>query len=159
MKSQDGQKIIDINETTLSFTITGKSYECFDELSNDLDSIISFLNLCSISNVKRLAIRKINIVEFENNENPSEILTYLLNPDLVGENVFCLINDYYPNPNPNGTITLEWINNQNEMVSVEVGNSTFSYFVELSSEDVQFFNKKNINEREAKKLSEYIQVL
>ena len=77
--------------------------------------------------------------------------------DLVGEKTFCSINDYYPNPN--GTITLEWKNNQEEIVSVEVGNNTFSYFVELSSEKAQFFNKKNINDKEAKKLAEYIQVL
>ncbi len=77
--------------------------------------------------------------------------------DLVGEKLFCKINDYYPNPN--GTISLEWKNNLNEKVSVEVGNDTFSYFVELASKEVQFFNKQKINSKDAQMLAEFIQVL
>ena len=56
----------------------------FEKLSNDLDNIISFLKLYFISNINRLSIRKINIVEFKNDDDPSKILTYILNPDLVG---------------------------------------------------------------------------
>ena len=77
--------------------------------------------------------------------------------DLIGENLFCKINDYYPNPN--GTITLEWTNKLNEKISVEVGNNSYSYFVNLSSKEVQFFNGQNINSKDAEKLAEYIQIL
>ena len=84
MKSENGQRIIDINETSLSFTIGGSSYISFENLIEDINNIISFLDLCNIDSVKRLAIRKINIVEFKNNENPSEILNFLINPNLVG---------------------------------------------------------------------------
>jgi len=83
MKSENGQRIVNINETGLSFTIGGSSYISFENLISDLNNIISFLDLCNISSVKRLAIRKINIVEFKNNENPSDILNFLLNPNLV----------------------------------------------------------------------------
>jgi len=93
LKSEDGQKSIEINETTLSFTITGKAYKCFDNLSKELNNIVEFLKLCSIQNINRLALRKINIVEFKNNDNPTDILTFLLNPDLV-----CQLNSF-PNRN------------------------------------------------------------
>ncbi len=89
LKSEDGQKSIEINETTLSFTITGKAYKCFNNLTDDLNNIVSFLKLCSIQNVNRLALRKINIVEFKNNDNPTDVLSLLLNPDLV-----CQLNAY-----------------------------------------------------------------
>lgn len=77
--------------------------------------------------------------------------------DLIGEKTFCSVKEYYPNPN--GTISLEWENNQNEIVSVEIGNKTMSYFVELSSKNVEYYNKININGKEAKKLSEFISTL
>ena len=84
MKSENGQRIIDINETGLSFTIGGSSYISFENLIQDINNIITFLDLCEINSIKRLAIRKINIVEFKNNENPSDILNFLINPSLVG---------------------------------------------------------------------------
>jgi hypothetical protein len=77
--------------------------------------------------------------------------------DLIGENIFCTVSDFYPNPN--GTITFEWENSENEIVSLEVGNNTFSYFVEMASLDIMFFNNKSINAKEAKKLSEFIQAI
>jgi len=77
--------------------------------------------------------------------------------DLIGEKLFCKIKDYYPNPN--GTISLEWVNNLNEKISVEVGNNSYSYFVELASKEVQFFNKQKINSKDAQILAEFIQTL
>lgn len=77
--------------------------------------------------------------------------------DLIGEKTFCSVKDYFPNPN--GTISLEWENNQNEIVSVEIGNKTMSYFVELSSKNVEYYNKININDKEANQLTEFINSL
>ena len=45
MKSENGQRIIDINETGLSFTIGGSSYVSFENLLIDINNIISFLGL------------------------------------------------------------------------------------------------------------------
>src|SRR5690606_27065497 len=36
-------------------------------------------------------------------------------------------------PNPNGTITFEWENKDKEIVSLEIGKDTFTYFVDFSS--------------------------
>lgn len=77
--------------------------------------------------------------------------------DLVGENLFCTINDFYPNPS--GTISMIWKNNSNEIVSLEVGNKTMSYYVELSSQEIQFVNDAKINTKEAIKLSEFLKIL
>ena len=90
-------------------------------------------------------------LEIESATNSIQLL------DLIGENTFCTVSDFYPNPN--GTITFEWHNSENEMVSLEVGNNSFSYFVEMASSNVLFFNNKSINATEAKKLSEFIQAI
>ncbi|WP_026775208.1 hypothetical protein [Polaribacter sp. Hel_I_88] len=90
-------------------------------------------------------------LEIESATNSIQLL------DLIGENIFCTISDFHPNPN--GTITFEWENSENEMVSLEIGNNSFSYFVEMASTNVMFFNNKLINAKEAKKLSEFIQAI
>jgi hypothetical protein len=77
--------------------------------------------------------------------------------DLICESIFCEVDIYYPNPN--GTITFEWENLENEIVLVEIGNDTFSYFVELASMDVKFFNNLPINAKEANKLAGFIQAI
>jgi len=91
LRTQDGQKIINISEESISFTISGKQYLSFNNLTNELEKISSILDLCSIKNINRLAIRKINIIEFKNTENPSEILNFLINPNLIGNL------DFFPN--------------------------------------------------------------
>jgi len=77
--------------------------------------------------------------------------------DYIGEDVFCTVTNYYPNPN--GTITFEWENNENEVVSVEVGNQTFSYFVDMSSMETKFFNNVKLNAKNTQTLSKYIQAI
>lgn len=84
LRSQDGQKIINITEELISITISGKKYLNFDDLTTDFEKISKTLDLCSIKHINRVAMRKINIIEFKNNENPSEILDFLLNPNLIG---------------------------------------------------------------------------
>lgn len=77
--------------------------------------------------------------------------------DLIGENAFCTVREFYPNPH--GTITFEWDNTESEIVSVEVGNESFSYFVEMASKEVQYFNNKLINAKEAKELKSFIEAI
>jgi len=83
LKSEDGQKSIQISDTRLNFTVSGKAYKCFSDLNSELVKIGEFLELCSIKNVVRLAIRKINIVEFKINDTPTDVLSFLLNSELV----------------------------------------------------------------------------
>lgn len=84
----------------------------------------------------------------------ANILTLM---DLIDENVFCTVDDIYPNPN--GTISLSWNNHSGETVSLEVGNETLSYYVALSSQETLFFNEIKINGKEAEKISKQIERL
>lgn len=62
-------------------------------------------------------------------------------------------------PTPNGTITMSWVNKSNETLSVEIGNNTMSYFLELNSQKPQFFNEIDINSEEANRISNFIRSL
>ncbi len=77
--------------------------------------------------------------------------------ELIPENVFSKIDDYYPNPN--GTISLSWVNKVGETVMTEIGNVSMSYYVKLSSQEPIFFNDVKINSEESKKFSKFIQAL
>lgn len=77
--------------------------------------------------------------------------------DLVGDEIFCRTTNFFPNSN--GTITFEWENEEEEIVSVEVGNEYFSYFVEMASQEPLFFDKIPLNGKETKKLAQYIKAV
>lgn len=83
LKSEDGQRVMDITETSLTLRVGGPAYESFGRFKENLDKFKDFLDLCGIDEISRLAIRKVNLVEFKNNENPSDVLKLLLNPVLV----------------------------------------------------------------------------
>lgn len=134
-------------------------------VSDDIANYNNFINFISKQNITKyslitriLSFKSLNEswdghgsfpLEIESASNAIKLM------DLIGEKTFCRVNDFYPNPN--GTVSFEWINTEKEVVSVEVGNKTFSYFVELSSMKVQFFNNKKINATESQKLAEFIQ--
>jgi hypothetical protein len=81
----------------------------------------------------------------------------LLLLDSIGENVFGNVDEVYPNNN--GTITFTWENESEEVVNIEVGNKTMSYFVDLKGMETSFINNVEIDDEEANKISEYIQLL
>lgn len=62
-------------------------------------------------------------------------------------------------PNPNGTITLEWENNLDEVISLEVGKDTFTYFVDFNSLETKFYNKQAVSFENIKILKEYISAI
>ncbi|CAN5173581.1 hypothetical protein BH23BAC1_BH23BAC1_40810 [soil metagenome] len=77
--------------------------------------------------------------------------------EIIGEDLFCRIDDIFPNPN--GTISLKWINDLKEKISLEVGNATMSYYVSLTFSKPLFFNDIKINSNETKEISKYINQL
>lgn len=91
MRSNDGQRILSIDNSSLSYTIGGKSYTSFDDLKSDLELLNSFFELTKINKVKRVAIRKINIIEFVVNNNASDFLAHLISPELLSNL------NYFPN--------------------------------------------------------------
>ncbi|MEX2593720.1 MAG: hypothetical protein WD426_13180 [Anditalea sp.] len=74
--------------------------------------------------------------------------------ELIGEDTFCAVTDFYPNPN--GTITLTWDNKLGDIISAEIGNESMSYFVDIYGSDPLFFDNIEINDQEGKKISEFI---
>lgn len=93
LKSIDGQKEIQITQTSLSFSVEGNIYKKYDSVLSDLNTILKFLEICNIKKVNKFSIRKINIIEFKNNENPNGVLDLLLNKALINNN------DAFPNMN------------------------------------------------------------
>ncbi len=67
------------------------------------------------------------------------------------------LKDIYPNPN--GTVSFEWENEADEIISLEMGNKSFSYFIKLNSQEPQFFNDIQFGEKEIKILSKQISQL
>ena len=77
--------------------------------------------------------------------------------DLLGSDAYGHIDEIFPNPH--GTLSILWINNSGEKLSLEIGNSSFSYYVEFISKDTEYFNNKVANDFEVKKINEFIKVL
>ncbi len=67
------------------------------------------------------------------------------------------INDIYPTPN--GTISFVWENENNERLSLEIGNNTLSYYVKLNFQEPVFFNNIEINANEANTISDSIEAI
>lgn len=89
LKSEDGQKILTIDRTMLSLTVSGVVYRDYYSLKEDLTKIEDFLKLSNISELNRIAIRKINLVEFKLEDNANDVLSALINPNLtVNQNYF-----------------------------------------------------------------------
>lgn len=55
----------------------------------------------------------------------------------LGEDIYQNIYDYYPNPN--GTLSLEWKNN-NKFLGLEIGNEEFSYFYKKAKDTKLYYN-------------------
>ncbi len=89
MRSLDGEKILNITDSQITLTMSGKVYESFNRLDSLIKKIVSILEVLSIDYINRIAIRKINIIEFKINEGeqkaPIDILEQLLNPRLTNE--------------------------------------------------------------------------
>lgn len=86
MKSESGQKVLNISNNSLSLTISGLEYKNYLELKGLIENINDFFQCCSIKETFRIAIRKINIVEFNytDDDNTTEILGTVINENLVG---------------------------------------------------------------------------
>lgn len=85
----------------------------------------------------------------------SECLSHAL--DILGDEQFNVehLTDIYPNPN--GTITFEWEQNDNE-IGLELGNNEFSYYAHIGNHH-SYNNKKQYAADEITRLAEYVSFL
>ncbi|MGR3302459.1 MAG: hypothetical protein ACUZ8I_08125 [Candidatus Scalindua sp.] len=77
---------------------------------------------------------------------------YLLNDKIVEK-----LSDIYSTPN--GTVSFVWENDDNEGLSLELGNNTLSYYVKLNSQKPIFCNNIEINADEANTISDFIKTI
>ncbi len=87
MKSNDGAKILTVLDDTLSYSVAGSAYENFSQIQNEISLMLSIVKKNNIEVLSRIAIRKINIVDFslEGNDDvsPLDVAKMILNPKLV----------------------------------------------------------------------------
>ena len=91
MKTTDGQEVLKFNNTSMSYVVSGQVYKNFESVSVVINSFTRLLKNMKVSFINRIAIRKLNIIEFKDVDNPSEILQYLINPELLSNL------NYFPN--------------------------------------------------------------
>lgn len=83
LRSLDGKRALSINTNTFTYTIAGNVYKNYNQLKEDLILLDVFLKKFNISTVNRVAIRKLNIIDFKAGKNPISGLKHLINPDLL----------------------------------------------------------------------------
>ncbi|MBS1258588.1 MAG: hypothetical protein MAG551_01647 [Candidatus Scalindua arabica] len=94
LKPLDGLKVFSFTEDAISLTISGNVYKGFDNIKDNIIHLIEVFKLCKITSFNRVAIRKLNIIEFEvedsieNQINPMQILELIINPSLIGNTTY-----------------------------------------------------------------------
>lgn len=87
LKSNDGQKVLAITIDTISYTISGNVYSDFENLLSEIKLITEIIDACNIIHITRLAIRKINVIDFiipdANEGSPMNFLSFVLNQNLL----------------------------------------------------------------------------
>ena len=157
----------DMNNYQVFDNTTRESIECSERIGNDISSYVNKINYINKNHISKYNIIE-SILSFKSlNDNwdgfkaiPLEVkcaTNAILLLDLVGDDAFCTVKDFYPNPN--GTITFEWYNQEDESVFLEVGNNTFSYYVSFNSIETKYFNKQVINEENSELLSTFIKAI
>lgn len=73
---------------------------------------------------------------------------YIINE--LDDNTIASLSEIFPNPN--GTVSLTWENINDEILSLEIGNNTMSYFSSLLNKETLYFNNVKINERNIKEI-------
>jgi uncharacterized protein (TIGR04255 family) len=150
----EGNKVIHITDNALFFQISGKGYKCFDKIETDLEKISNFLLTQKIDTIDRLAIRKINLIEFTNSKNPSDVLTYLLNPNLVH------YLEFLPNrENINHSMHSLNYKNENNFLNIKYGLIIPSNLTGDSGQlvlDIDLYKQQNISSKDIVSISKKI---
>ena len=62
-------------------------------------------------------------------------------------------------PNPNGTVSLIWENEEDERISLEIGNDAFSYYTKFNTVETEFFNDVEVNQTNIENITRKIKAL
>tara|TARA_R110001592_G_scaffold205863_2_gene456460 strand:- start:3007 stop:3798 length:792 start_codon:yes stop_codon:yes gene_type:complete len=87
LRSNDGQATYSFSHDTISLTISGSSYSNFERMKLEIGKIQEVCKICKIDSLKRVAIRKLNIIEFimqeGNNPHAMDLVGLILNQQLL----------------------------------------------------------------------------
>ncbi|MEZ4887809.1 MAG: TIGR04255 family protein [Chitinophagales bacterium] len=85
-KDKNGFQIINITVDALTYIVTGEYYSNFHNIYNDIrGKIISFIDISNIEELKRISIRKVNIMEFQSEDSTvaCDFLPLIFNKEIV----------------------------------------------------------------------------
>lgn len=87
VRSVDGQATYSFSQDTISLTISGSTYSNFERMKSEVEKIKKLSEVCNITSFNRVAIRKLNIIEFlmqeGNNPHAMSLMELILNPQLL----------------------------------------------------------------------------
>lgn len=83
MKSSSGQEVLKISYSSVVYLTGGQSYQNFEKILMISQKLTDVIMLSGVNCINRLSIRKLNIIEFNDVSNPTEILNFILNPELL----------------------------------------------------------------------------
>ena len=141
------------------------SLKCTEEIISELSNYSDKLNRSSFFDKSQLIE---SILSFKSLENSWDGYNAIPAGVKCAVNAIQIVNSFDTNslekisdifPNPNGTINFEWENSYDEIVSLEIGKSTFSYFVALNSLETKFYNKQSVTFENIKILKEFISAI
>ena len=93
LRSIDGKKALSINSSSFTYTVAGNVYKNYNELKSDLSLLDVFFKKFNIATLNRVAIRKLNVVDFKAGKNPISGLKHLINQDLLANLSYFPSND------------------------------------------------------------------
>lgn len=153
MKTTNGQEVLKFNNTSMSYVVSGQVYKNFEVVAEIIKLFSTFLEKMNVNFINRLAIRKLNIIEFKDVDNPSEILQYLINPELLSNL------NYFPNQNfiKQNIHSINYINNP-YYLNIRYGLNLIppNYEIGQTIIDIDLFNTSNISINEINKEAEKI---
>jgi uncharacterized protein (TIGR04255 family) len=88
--TKDGNKGVAISEDSITYTVNGLNYINFEHFFNEIKPELNKLfQICEISILLRVAIRKINLLEFTINEDirPADALGIIFNHSLISNSL------------------------------------------------------------------------
>ena len=88
LRSENGQKVLAILKDGINLTINDSVYKNFENICSELKLICEVLVLLEVTHINRVAIRKVNIVDFEIPTNMNEtysigVMQLLIHPELL----------------------------------------------------------------------------
>lgn len=156
-----------VSAGTFNFNVPKNLTEETVSLVNNIDEYTTCTNILIKNNFLSLDKSKIieDVISFKSLENSWDghraiplVVKCAVNAikliEMLDNYSLIKVSDYYPNAH--GTISFELENDFNEIIVLEVGKETFSYYVSLNNVETQYYNKQDFNFENIEILKKFI---